>query len=119
MDFDLADVLTVTSHILIPPADMDAVYRILDYLTGYDIYTHQIPEAMRVCLPWLLELHPDRMMRNGRRGLPTWIARLTGWLISASGSGTRWRSHLCRRIVCPAPLMIRSARWKRWSVRTG
>lgn len=57
-DFDLADVLTVTTGILIPPADMGAVYRVLSFLVGYDVYTHQIPEALRVARPWILERYP-------------------------------------------------------------
>lgn len=58
-DFDLADVLTVTTGILIPPSGMEAVYRILSFLVGYDVYTHQIPEAMRTTKPWIFERYPQ------------------------------------------------------------
>ena len=32
---------------------MDGIYDILNFLTGDNLYTHQLPRAMRECEPWL------------------------------------------------------------------
>jgi hypothetical protein len=35
------------------------VYDILDYMTGDDLFTHQLPRAAEECAPALREQHPD------------------------------------------------------------
>jgi len=48
MMFHLRDILTVyTGRFL--SRSMDDVYRILNYLTGGDLMTHQLPFALEVC----------------------------------------------------------------------
>jgi hypothetical protein len=54
--FDLADVLTVTTGRLLCP--IGHVYAILNYLTGDNLFTHQLPRAQASCQPALLEQHP-------------------------------------------------------------
>jgi hypothetical protein len=44
--FHLGDVLTVTTGHLLSPSGMEGVYKILSWLTGESVYTHQIPRAL-------------------------------------------------------------------------
>jgi hypothetical protein len=39
--------------------DIGEVYRICDFLTGDELYTHQLPRAHRILQPWVLEQHPE------------------------------------------------------------
>ena len=55
--FDLADVLTVTTgRVLCPIGDM---YDVLNFLTGGNLFTHQLPRAMRESAPAIYAQHPD------------------------------------------------------------
>lgn len=63
--FPIADILTVTTGALLSHDGMDGLYRILNYLTGDSLMTHQLPaaaDAMRpellTQLPWLAEVVP-------------------------------------------------------------
>ena len=56
-EFDLGAVLNITTSRLF--TSMDDVYEVLNYLTGDDIYTHQIPRVMDVAKPYVLSLHPE------------------------------------------------------------
>lgn len=56
--FGLGDVLSITTGILVAPDRMDAVYRILNYMTGDNLYTHQLPRACRAVAPVILQQHP-------------------------------------------------------------
>ena len=52
-EFPIADVLTVvTGKMLVE--DFGRVYEILNYMTGDDLYTHQLPDASTVCALELL-----------------------------------------------------------------
>lgn len=56
-EFDLGAILTVaTGIVLAPVAD---VHELLDYMTGDQLFTHQLPRAMGECAPELLRQHPD------------------------------------------------------------
>jgi hypothetical protein len=57
-DFHIGDVLSITTGRLLAPAGMDAVYRILNHLTGGHLYTHQLPRAADECKPSLIRQHP-------------------------------------------------------------
>lgn len=57
-DFPLADVLTVTTGRLLSHDHMAGVYRILNFLTGDDLMTHQLSRAAQACRPALVEQHP-------------------------------------------------------------
>ncbi len=37
---------------------MDRVYVIMNYLTGSNLFTHQLPGAFRACKEWVLKQHP-------------------------------------------------------------
>lgn len=55
--FPLGEVLSIITGKLL--CDIGGVYRVLNFLTGEELYTHQIPRAMRVCQPFVAWLHPD------------------------------------------------------------
>lgn len=56
--FHIGDILSVTTGRLVSPRLMGGIYDILNYMTGDDLYTHQLPRAMRECKPALLAQHP-------------------------------------------------------------
>lgn len=58
-EFALGDVLSVTTDRLLSRDHMQGVYRILNYMTGDDLFTHQLPRAGDECRPHLLAQHPD------------------------------------------------------------
>jgi hypothetical protein len=55
--FQLGDVLSVTDGHLM--TSIHNVYAILDYMTGENLFTHQLPRAARVCAPYLLKQFPQ------------------------------------------------------------
>jgi hypothetical protein len=57
--FHIGDVLSITTERLVSLSHIDGVYRILNYLTQDNLFTHQLPRAMRECQPWLLRWHPE------------------------------------------------------------
>jgi hypothetical protein len=54
----LGDVLTITTGALVSRDHMDGVYRILNYMTGDNLFTHQLPRAMDEARPVILAQHP-------------------------------------------------------------
>lgn len=58
-DFHLGDILTVTTGYLVAERHMDAVYDLLNFMTGDDLFTHQLPRASNECASALLAQHPD------------------------------------------------------------
>ncbi len=59
--FHISDVLTVTTGRLVSSRHMDGVYDILNYITGDNLFTHQLPRAARECEPWLAAQYPYLM----------------------------------------------------------
>ena len=57
--FPLGEILTVTTEKLVARNGMSGVCKILNFVTGDDVYTHQIPRAMRTCKPHLLTQFPQ------------------------------------------------------------
>ncbi len=61
--FHIGTVLTITHGALMgdPAAGhpIDGVYKILNFMTGDNLYTHQLPRVSRECGPRLLEQHPQ------------------------------------------------------------
>jgi hypothetical protein len=57
--FHLGDILTVTTGRLVSPRHIDGVYDILGWMTGEDLFTHQLPRAQDECQGPLLAQHPD------------------------------------------------------------
>lgn len=57
--FDLADVLSITTGILLSDRKMDGVYDILNFMVGEDLFSHQLPRARDAVLPSLLQQFPQ------------------------------------------------------------
>ena len=57
--FHLGDVLSITTGLLVSPRHMEGIYDILNFMTGDDLYTHQLPRATGECRPILLRQHPQ------------------------------------------------------------
>lgn len=56
--FHISDVLSVTTGRLVSSRHMEGVYDILNFLTGDNLFTHQLPRASRECEPWLRTQFP-------------------------------------------------------------
>jgi hypothetical protein len=74
--FTLGAVLTVLSGKLL--CDLSELYAVLNFLTGEEIYTHQIPRAFRVSQPFVAREHPDLAALDwsgvGRETFREWLA---------------------------------------------
>lgn len=57
MYFNYKTVLTVTTGRLL--CNMKELYEVLNYLTGTDVYTHQLPRVTKECKKHLLEYYPE------------------------------------------------------------
>lgn len=57
--FHLGDILSVTTGCLVSPRHMGGVYDLLNYMTGDNLFTHQLPRANQECEGPLLAQHPD------------------------------------------------------------
>lgn len=57
-EFHICDVLSITGEKLVAPRGVEAVYDLLNYMTGDSLFTHQLPRGARECRPWLLKQHP-------------------------------------------------------------
>lgn len=58
-EFDLGDILSITTGALVSRRHIEGVYDILGYMTGESLFTHQLPRASRECEPALLAQHPQ------------------------------------------------------------
>ena len=54
--FSLGAVLSVGGDRLM--CDIGDVYKILNYMTDDNLYTHQLPRAAKECRPYILKEHP-------------------------------------------------------------
>jgi hypothetical protein len=57
--FPLADILSMTTGLLLSRRHMDGIYQICDWMTGESLMTHQLPRAADACGPALLDQHPQ------------------------------------------------------------
>jgi hypothetical protein len=57
--FHIGDVLTVVSGLLLSQRGMEGVYDILGYMTGEELYTHQLPRAASQAKPFVLSQYPQ------------------------------------------------------------
>ena len=55
--FSLGAILSVSTGVLL--CEMGDLYRILNYMTGESLYTHQLPRACAIAKPCNLTQHPD------------------------------------------------------------
>ena len=58
MKFHLGDLLTITTGRLVSPSKIEGVYKILNHMTGDNLYTHQLGRATDECAPWLRNRYP-------------------------------------------------------------
>ena len=58
-NFDISDILSITTGRLVSTRHIEGVYDILNYMTGDNLFTHALPRASRECAPFLLEQHPQ------------------------------------------------------------
>lgn len=57
--FPLAGILSMTTGKLLSRQHMDGIYDIANYMTGDNLFTHQLPRAGEACGPALLTQHPQ------------------------------------------------------------
>jgi hypothetical protein len=57
--FHIGDILSVTTGRLVSPRHLGGVYDILNWMTGDNLMTHQIPRACGECEGPLRAQHPD------------------------------------------------------------
>lgn len=57
--FHLGDVLSVTTAYLVAPRGIEAMYDLLSFMTGDELFTHQLSRAREECAPDLLRQYPD------------------------------------------------------------
>jgi hypothetical protein len=57
MAFPTAAVLSAATGVLVCP--ISDVYAVLNWMTGEDVYTHQLPRVSREAQPVILALHPE------------------------------------------------------------
>ncbi len=59
MEFHLSDILSITTGRLVSREGMAGVYKILNYMTNSELWTHQLPDAAELCRPYLFDQYPD------------------------------------------------------------
>lgn len=57
-EFHIGDLITITDGHMVSPELMDGVYKILSYMTGDSLMTHQLITASDIMEPVLVEQHP-------------------------------------------------------------
>lgn len=72
--FHISDLLSITTGRLVSSRHMDGVYEILNFLTGDNLFTHQLPRACEECSPWLRTQFPQLFPDNPR--MEAWLAGL-------------------------------------------
>lgn len=83
-EFSLGDVLSITTGRLLSERHIDGVYDILNWMTGDDLFTHQLPRAGKSCEPWLIEQYPQLDPKQNPK-LQTMLEKLTMMLETESG----------------------------------
>ncbi len=58
-EFDLGDILSVTTGCLVSRRHVDALYDLMGFMTTDTLYTHALIRASAECKPALLEQHPE------------------------------------------------------------
>ncbi len=81
--FHVHTVLTVTTGKLLTRQDefgngIDDLYKILEWMTGEDPMTHQLPRFAKECRPWLLRWFPELRYVVWDEDLPKRIAAARG-----------------------------------------
>ena len=56
--FHISDVLSITTGAFVSADGIGGIYRILGWMTGEELFTHQLPRAQDQCQGFLREQHP-------------------------------------------------------------
>lgn len=64
--FHIGVVLSISHDALMAPNLIDDVYDILNFMTGGNLYTHQLPRVCLECRPFLFQQHPQLKEWGGR-----------------------------------------------------
>lgn len=81
-EFHIGDILSVTTGRLVSPHGMGGVYDILNWMTGDNLMTHQLPRACEECAEPLLAQHPDLgdvsvpESANSEESVMAWLATM-------------------------------------------
>lgn len=86
-EFHLGDVLSITTGRLVSPRHIEGVYNILNFMTGDNLFTHQLPRASDECKPYLLKQFPQLAMPE----MDLAVAELDEMLEIASGKSEKER----------------------------
>lgn len=80
--FHLGDILSVATGCLVSPRHIDGVYDLCNFMTGDNLFTHQLPRAANECGPEIFRQHPD--LKNitvpsfdGEAEVWAWLAAVT------------------------------------------
>lgn len=57
--FHLGDILSITTGYLVAPGHIGGVHKLLDFLTGDQLLTHQLPAACEAMAPVLITQFPE------------------------------------------------------------
>lgn len=82
-DFHIGDILSITTGKLVSPTHIGGVYEILNWMTGENLMTHQLPRVSEECEGPLREQHPDLAQVevpetvNSEESLLFWLAEQT------------------------------------------
>ena len=57
--YHIGDILSITTGKLVSPRHIDGVYDILNFMTGDNLFTHQLGRGSDECRPWLKAQHPQ------------------------------------------------------------
>lgn len=59
MNFQMGKILSVTTGELLSENHISGIYEILGFMTGENLYTHQLGRAMEMCASAIIEAYPD------------------------------------------------------------
>jgi len=51
--YHIGDILSITTSKIVSPSHIGGIRNILNYMTGDNLYDHQLPRAADECRPWL------------------------------------------------------------------
>lgn len=101
--FHVSDILSVTTGRLVSTRHMEWVYDILNFLTGCNLFTHQIPRACEACASYLIQTFPEL----SKAGEPSNLAKLDAHLNYAKARNREascecalWVKWMCEPDMC-------------------
>lgn len=57
--FHLGDILSITTGFLVSSEHMSGIHKILDFMSGEQLFSHQLPRVSEEACPVLLRQHPQ------------------------------------------------------------